>query len=327
MAKKQTIVIKKVYVVAAGHHGGSWKVALADFMTALMAFFLVMWLVGQSEETKKAVSDYFSTPSVIEYNFQNYGAEITLEKLFLDLVNEPFKAMQSFMEPADKTPNVLDMGSAKVIAAFMADKLTDSAKNISISQDGFDFDIPDTYLFEKGTAVPNKKYIEVVTRLTQITSGMQDSEIKVTSALFTQAVANQSEDLAKLVAQDRLEIISNKIKATFEHSTNDVIGSINVKSKKGEVDQSKLIGFIRISIRQKPLDGKPRRKIESAFGDRDSAKGVYDNFANQVSNLKEKGPNTVKDGLDTSLVNPADIEMGNVQSETDPSVSEENVKK
>ncbi|NUN04377.1 MAG: chemotaxis protein MotB, partial [Bdellovibrio sp.] len=50
--KKPTIVIKKITVVAGGGHGGSWKVALADFMTALMAFFLVMWLLGQSEETK-----------------------------------------------------------------------------------------------------------------------------------------------------------------------------------------------------------------------------------------------------------------------------------
>ena len=46
--KKQLIVIKKVYVQAAAHHGGSWKVALADFMTAMMAFFLVMWLISQS---------------------------------------------------------------------------------------------------------------------------------------------------------------------------------------------------------------------------------------------------------------------------------------
>ncbi|MBC7370261.1 MAG: chemotaxis protein MotB, partial [Bdellovibrionaceae bacterium] len=43
--KKQTIVIKKITIVAGGGHGGSWKVALADFMTALMAFFLVMWLL------------------------------------------------------------------------------------------------------------------------------------------------------------------------------------------------------------------------------------------------------------------------------------------
>jgi chemotaxis protein MotB len=70
--KGTTIVIKKIYN-SAGHHGGSWKVALADFMTALMCFFLVMWLLAQSSETKKAVSDYFSTPSIIEYNFSTSG--------------------------------------------------------------------------------------------------------------------------------------------------------------------------------------------------------------------------------------------------------------
>lgn len=316
MAKRQTIVIKKVYVQAAGHHGGSWKVALADFMTAMMAFFLVMWLIGQNDETKKAVSDYFSTPSVIEYNFQNFGAELTLEKLFLDFINEPLKAVQSFVEPADKTPNVLDMGSAKVIAAFMADKLTDNAKNISISQDGFEFDIPDTYLFEKGTATPNKKYIEVMNRLTQITMGLEDSEVKLTSALFTQAVANQSEELAKQVAQDRLDTFSNKIKATFEHGSNDVKGSINVRSKKGEVDADKIIGFIRVSIKQKPeTDNKPRRKIQTVFGDKDSTKSVYDSFAKQVSNRKDKPEEA---GLNAKLVNPAETEMKQIDHETDP---------
>ena len=62
--KKAMIVIKKITVVAGGAHGGAWKVAFADFMTAMMAFFLVMWLLAtQSEQTKKAVSDYFSTPT------------------------------------------------------------------------------------------------------------------------------------------------------------------------------------------------------------------------------------------------------------------------
>lgn len=55
---------------------------------------------------------------MIEYNFQNFGAEITLEKLFLDFLNEPLKAFQSFLEPSDKTPNVLDMGSEKVVSHY-----------------------------------------------------------------------------------------------------------------------------------------------------------------------------------------------------------------
>ncbi|MEW5702956.1 MAG: flagellar motor protein MotB [Candidatus Zixiibacteriota bacterium] len=45
-----------------GHHGGAWKVAYADFVTAMMAFFLVLWLVGQSEKVKSAVGGYFRDP-------------------------------------------------------------------------------------------------------------------------------------------------------------------------------------------------------------------------------------------------------------------------
>ncbi len=46
----------------AGHGGGAWKVAYADFVTAMMAFFLVMWITSQSEEVKKAIGGYFQDP-------------------------------------------------------------------------------------------------------------------------------------------------------------------------------------------------------------------------------------------------------------------------
>ncbi len=59
---EQPIIIKRVKKHGHGHHGGSWKVAFADFMTAMMAFFLVMWLVGQSDQVKKNVSEYFRDP-------------------------------------------------------------------------------------------------------------------------------------------------------------------------------------------------------------------------------------------------------------------------
>ena len=61
--KKATIVIKKINKGGHGHHGGAWKVAFADFMTALMAFFLVMWLMGADEETKAAIERYFNNPT------------------------------------------------------------------------------------------------------------------------------------------------------------------------------------------------------------------------------------------------------------------------
>jgi chemotaxis protein MotB len=59
----QPIIIKRKKVVAAGHHGGSWKVAFADFATAMMAFFLVLWLTATATpEQKRAVEGYFKDP-------------------------------------------------------------------------------------------------------------------------------------------------------------------------------------------------------------------------------------------------------------------------
>ena len=62
-SSNQPIIIKKKKGHGHGHHGGSWKVALADFMTAMMAFFLLMWLLGStSKEEKRAISNYFQDP-------------------------------------------------------------------------------------------------------------------------------------------------------------------------------------------------------------------------------------------------------------------------
>lgn len=61
-----TPVIKKVIKKGhGGHHGGAWKVAYADFVTAMMALFMVLWIVGQSsKEAKEAIADYFRTPGI-----------------------------------------------------------------------------------------------------------------------------------------------------------------------------------------------------------------------------------------------------------------------
>jgi chemotaxis protein MotB len=56
-------VIKKKKGHGGGHHGGAWKVAYADFVTAMMALFIVLWLLSSSEEVQKAVGGYFSDPT------------------------------------------------------------------------------------------------------------------------------------------------------------------------------------------------------------------------------------------------------------------------
>jgi chemotaxis protein MotB len=61
--KLQPIIIKRVKKATHGVHGGAWKIAYADFVTAMMAFFLLMWLLGStSEGDKKGLSDYFAAP-------------------------------------------------------------------------------------------------------------------------------------------------------------------------------------------------------------------------------------------------------------------------
>lgn len=64
MAKEQRsiVIVKKVVKGHHGHHGGAWKVAYADFVTAMMAFFMVMWIIGMDEPTKAAIEGYFKNP-------------------------------------------------------------------------------------------------------------------------------------------------------------------------------------------------------------------------------------------------------------------------
>lgn len=81
---------------AGGHHGGAWKVALADFMTAMMAFFLVMWLTGQKPEVKQAVAGYFRDPG----KFQQKGKEGVLKG-------------SSSMIPSDNQPMAITKSKAQ----------------------------------------------------------------------------------------------------------------------------------------------------------------------------------------------------------------------
>lgn len=60
------IIVRRPKKGHHGHHGGAWKVAYADFVTAMMAFFLVMWIMAQSKEVKVAVAGYFRDPGAFE---------------------------------------------------------------------------------------------------------------------------------------------------------------------------------------------------------------------------------------------------------------------
>jgi chemotaxis protein MotB len=311
--KKPMIVIKKITVVAGGGHGGAWKVAFADFMTAMMAFFLVMWLMAQtSEEQKKAVSDYFSTPSVIEYQFQNFGVELTLEKLFLDLVNEPLKVFQAFITPMDHTPNVMAMGMKKVAMAYAAEQLGQAASTVNVSADTLTFEIPDSLLFEKNSATPGPGFVTIMERVKGIVSGLEDSNVSITSLVYRPGSAKEDRpfprnspdsteveggheglELYKQLAEQRLDLVTAKVRMSLEHESVDIKGRAIAKDDDRSAHENKVgYGFVRFEIKQKttlPDGKKPKPLKDNVFGSADADKSVYDNFVKQVSNTKKSG--------------------------------------
>lgn len=289
--KKATIVIKKITVVAGGAHGGAWKVAFADFMTAMMAFFLVMWLLAtQSEQTKKAVADYFSTPSVIEYEFNNYGVELTLEKLFMDLVNEPLKVFQAFVNPMDRTPNVMAMGMKKVVAAHLMSQLGEVATNINVTPDTIVFEIPDLFLFKSGTTMPSPQFVAVMDKIKGITTGLQDADVQITSIVFNESVYGRDTRVAQNVAEERLAVVELQVKGSLEHETVGVSGTaVQQPDSRGAGENQAGGGLIRIEIRQRPETAtgkKPRALEEGVFGAKSPEQKSYSEYVKKLSEKK-----------------------------------------
>ena len=95
---RNTVVIKKEEVVAGEGHSGAWKVAYADFVTAMMAFFLLMWLLNATtEDQRKGLADYFSPNNVLSHASSGTG--------------EPFGGHTAF----DQGALVSDRGAIQVI--------------------------------------------------------------------------------------------------------------------------------------------------------------------------------------------------------------------
>jgi chemotaxis protein MotB len=91
------IIVKKITVVAGGHHGGAWKVAYADFVTAMMAFFLLLWLLGATtEKQRKGIADYF-TPTLVKTREASAGSATGLlgGSSLTDVDNYPHRGGQT----------------------------------------------------------------------------------------------------------------------------------------------------------------------------------------------------------------------------------------
>ena len=87
-----TIIIIKKKAHHGGHHGGAWKVAYADFVTAMMALFIVLWLMSASQDVQKAIAGYFRDPKGIGQqtgsSLGGTGESLTITKSTMNLVKD-----------------------------------------------------------------------------------------------------------------------------------------------------------------------------------------------------------------------------------------------
>ena len=96
-----------------GHHGGAWKVAYADFVTAMMAFFMVMWLMNSSQKVKEAVGAYFRDPSGagrhLGSGLAGSGDALSVDKNNLDKLKENLESAMKEMPAFEELKNQVSM--------------------------------------------------------------------------------------------------------------------------------------------------------------------------------------------------------------------------
>jgi len=108
----QPIIIKRK-AAHGGHHGGAWKVAYADFVTAMMALFIVLWLVSSSKQVQDAVGGYFRDPagtaSKIGSNLSGAGENFTLDKQDMSKLREQLQSAIRRVAELEKLRNQIEM--------------------------------------------------------------------------------------------------------------------------------------------------------------------------------------------------------------------------
>lgn len=176
-----TIIKRKKVIAGGGHHGGAWKVAYADFVTAMMAFFMLMWLLNATtEQQRKGIADYFSPTIPINrvsgggsgaFGGDNIFTQQTLAQSGTG-ISQPTIGMKPVSSDQDAEAEAAEVAALRDIEAvlmgqggesMMSDqalrhiitRLTDEGLVIEI------YDLPDVTLFVGETSVPNPVTAEI----------------------------------------------------------------------------------------------------------------------------------------------------------------------
>jgi chemotaxis protein MotB len=242
------IVIKRKKAGGHGHHGGAWKVAYADFVTALMAFFLVMWLVGQSKTTRAAVAGYFRDPGIFEQEKSNGaipGGEMRVDP---EPMAQPDKPERSAMI-AEERQALED--TAQRIRQLLAEapdlRNLEKQIEIQITRDGLRIELLDgdqTTFFATGSsalAAGTEHVLSVIARElgklknSMVIEGHTDSRPYTSSDLYS-----------------NWELSADRANAARRIMERNGVQSAQIRGVRGYADR-------QLRVQEKPLDARNRR--------------------------------------------------------------------
>jgi len=147
------IIVKKKVAAHGGHHGGAWKVAYADFVTAMMALFIVLWLLNTSKQIQEAIGGYFKDPTgtskKVGSNLMGAGENFTVTKDNMDQIKEQLQKSIRQSANFEKLKSHIEM---TVTAEGLRIELLEGAQGT---------------FFESGVAKPSEDGQEILQKLAE----------------------------------------------------------------------------------------------------------------------------------------------------------------
>jgi|WetSurMetagenome_2_1015567.scaffolds.fasta_scaffold00205_9 chemotaxis protein MotB len=180
--KSKTVIVKKIKKGHAGHHGGSWKVAYADFMTAMMAFFLLMWLISMVEPEKRAaVADYFRNYNVFKESGRSFMSSSSgIREEIKTTIKEPAAGVVAAKDIQSKINLSLDNRLRSLKDQVLVD-IVDSGIRIQI------IDLEGSPMFKPGSAIPTEKCRQI---LLVVAETIRDLKMRISIEGHTDSVGS-----------------------------------------------------------------------------------------------------------------------------------------
>jgi chemotaxis protein MotB len=230
MAQARPIIVIKKKSAHAGHHGGAWKVAYADFVTAMMALFIVLWLLNSSKQVQVAVGGYFRDPTG---NSKRVGTNLA-------------GSAENFAISKDNMPKLKEQLQKEMKQLSNFDKLKNQIE-MTITSEGLRIELMESAsgtFFDSGKSTPSANGIELLTLLAA-ELGTLPNKLSIEGHTDAKPYAGQA-------SYTNWELSSDRANAARRLMQNKGLGPTQVSQVRGYADQ-------RLRIPANPLEPSNRR--------------------------------------------------------------------